>query len=181
MNKKIKALTMFVALAAALCAGAARPASADQEGFIKTQVRIDIPPEILHNDCTGEDLLVTGFLHQMFFYHVDRGGGGSVFRSSGIHDIQHSNGQGLTAVGVESGDSYRVQVINNSSLHDDFYSPASGFQDFANTFTNRVMLSFTSPGGGRDNYHATALVHITVNANGEVTSVVENLSGVQCR
>ena len=142
--------------------------------------RIDIPPEVLHNDCTGEDILVTGFLHQMFFYHVDGGGGGSVFRSSGIHDIQHSNGQGLSAVGVETGDTYGVQIINNSSLHDDFYSPISEVQDFANSFTNRVGLTFTSPGRG-DNFRATLLVHITINANGEVTSVVENLSGVECR
>ena len=177
--KRMKAFTTFAVLAAVCFACLARPASADQEGFVKTQVRIDIPPEILHNDCTGEDILVTGFLHQMFFYHVDGGGGGSVFRSAGIHDIQHSNGQGLSAVGVESGETYTVQVINNSSLHDDFYSPISGVQDFANTFTNRVELSFQAP-GGHNNYRATLLVHITINANGEVTSVVENISGVQC-
>ncbi|HEX7957775.1 MAG TPA: hypothetical protein VF508_12565 [Pyrinomonadaceae bacterium] len=179
MNKKTKALTVFVALAAALCVGAARPASADQEGFVRTQVRIDVPPEILHNDCTGEDILVTGFLHQMFFYHVDGGGGGSVYRSSGIHDIQHSNGQGLSAVGVETGKAYRVQIVNNSSLHTDFYSPIAEVQDFANSFTHRVEVIFTAP-GANNNFRSTLLVHITVNANGEVTTVVENLSGIEC-
>ena len=81
---------------------------------------------------------------------------------------------------VDSGETYRVQVINTTTSHDDFYSPISGVQDFANTFSQRVELSFTSP-GGRDNYRATLLVHVTVNANGEPTAVVENLSGIECR
>jgi hypothetical protein len=175
----MRAFTTFAVLAAVCLACLAPPASADREGFVRTHVRIDIPPEILHNDCTGEDLLVTGFLHQMFFHHVDAGGQ-TVFRSSGIHDIQHSNGQGLSAVGVESGETYRVQVISNTSSLEDFYSPISEVQDFANVFTERIVLSFSSP-GGHDNFHATALVHVTVNANGEPTAVVENISGVQCR
>jgi hypothetical protein len=175
----MKAFTTFAVLAAVCFACLARPVSADREGFLRTHVRIDIPPEILHNDCTGEDLLVTGFLHQMFFHHVDAGGQ-TVFRSSGIHDVQHYNGQGLSAVGVVSGETYRVQIISNTILHDDFYSPISEFQDFANTFTERIELSFSSP-GGHNNYRATLLVHVTVNANGEPTAVVEKLSGVECR
>jgi hypothetical protein len=175
-----KVLPVFVALAAAWLACAARPAAAQQEGFEKSQVRIDIPPEVLENDCTGESLLVTGFLHQTFFRRVDSGGGNSLYRSSGVHETAHTNGQGLTAVGMTSGTTYRVSVISNTSAHDDFYSPASGEQDFANTFSSVLQLSFNAPGAG-NNYRATMHLHFTVNANGEATAEVAPASALQCR
>lgn len=181
MNKNRKVLPVFVALAAVWLACAARPAAAaQQEGFEKSQVRIDIPPEVLQNECNGESVLVTGFLHQTFFRRVDSGGGNSLYRSSGVHESAHTNGQGLTAVGMTSGTTYRVSVVSNASTHDDFYSPGSGVQDFANTFSSVLHLSFVAPGAG-NNYRTSMHVHYTVNANGETTAEVAPAPALQCR
>jgi hypothetical protein len=113
------------------------------------------------NDGAGELVELSGTLHVLSHVTIDAQGG--------LHVKQHAQPQGISGIGLTTGDSYRGTGVTQS----EFNATAAEEQTFINNF--RII------GQGPDNnflVHST--FHVTVNANGEVTTVVDNFS-VECR
>jgi hypothetical protein len=104
----------------------------------------------------GEDIYVSGTLHDLWHATDDANGG--------LHLTLLSQPMGVTAVGQTSGDVYRgtgayIEQINYGNIGE------------TSTFVSIYRL--VGPGNGNDLYmHITN--HVTVNANGELTSYVDN-------
>lgn len=113
------------------------------------------------NDGAGELVELTGTLHVLTHVTIDDQGG--------LHVKQHSQPQGISGVGLTTGDTYRGTGVTQT----EFNATAATEQTSINNF--RII------GQGPDNnflVHST--FHVTVNANGEVTTVVDNFS-TECR
>ena len=113
------------------------------------------------NGGAGEDVELSGYLHDVF--HV-------TFTSSGAFRISFSdNPQGVTGTGLTTGDKYQGTGITR-----DNFGGRIGFEE---TFVNNFRIIGQGAGNNlliHDNFH------ITVNANGTVTSFHDNFSG-ECR
>jgi hypothetical protein len=107
------------------------------------------------NGGAGEDVAVSGTLHEVFHTTVDNAGG--------FHVRQESNPQGLSGVGQVTGTQYQVTGGNVLELN------------MKAAFEETLVNNFRVIGQGPDNnfvFHQTS--HVTVNANGTVTA--EHLS-----
>jgi hypothetical protein len=115
---------------------------------------------VVFNPCTEpeEFVLVTGELHLLFHSTVDANGG--------LHVQQHSQpqGGGLLGTGEESGIQYRVVGVTR----DETYVPPGDVRE--TTFVNRFHIVTQGPS---DNALVDITTHVTFNANGEPTAVVE--------
>ena len=110
----------------------------------------------------GEEVLVTGFLHVLIT--------GTVDRSGSLHTTTHFQPMGVTGIGQTTGDVYHATGITRDQ--------ANGIDvPFAGTFVNNFRI--IGPGKG-NNLLIQELFHVTVNALGQVTVIVENVS-VECR
>ena len=118
---------------------------------------------ILINPCTGEPILFAGEFHVTTSITVDRNGG--------FHFESHGNASQIRGVGLFSDDTYRGTQANNFV----FNSNSGG------TFeqTSQFVFSMIAPGPD-NNFFVRILFHITVNANGEVTAIVDNFEA-ECR
>lgn len=112
---------------------------------------------IRSNDCTGEQVEITGTIHLV--YHVQPGG----------DQMGHFNYQNTRAVGLTSGDSFRVSSTDQIHLRAPFPSDVTAVSSF----------HLISQGQG-DNLLVHVLYHITVNAQGDVTTEIMDLT-TQCR
>jgi hypothetical protein len=113
------------------------------------------------NDGAGELVELSGTLHVLTHVTTDDQGG--------LHVKQHFQPQGISGVGLTTGDKYQ----GTGATQTEFNATAAFEQTSVNNF--RII------GQGPDNnllVHAT--FHVTVNANGDVTTVVDNFS-VECR
>jgi hypothetical protein len=113
------------------------------------------------NDGAGELVELTGTLHLLSHVTIDAQGG--------LHVKQHAQPQGVSGIGLTTGDRYQGTGVTQSQ----FNATAAVEETFINNF--RII------GQGPDNnflVHST--FHVTVNANGEVTTVVDNFS-IECR
>jgi hypothetical protein len=113
-----------------------------------------------YNDCTGEYTEVSGELHTS---------GVIVANDNTYHASIEVNPQGMTALGLSSGSVYHGSGLTRSSLTD-----TSG-PGYIFTFENRSRFNTSGPG---NNYQLHETLHITFNANGVVTTVVDNFSFV---
>jgi hypothetical protein len=116
------------------------------------------------NFCGLEDVQLSGSVNNVL--HITRDANG------GLHIIDgHTNFQGVTGVGLTSGSRYifagGVNPISNV------------VQDSANSITFLAHGRLISP-GQQTNQLATTQIHVTFNANGQVTSQVENFV-FECR
>jgi hypothetical protein len=117
----------------------------------------DMPLHFLRSaDCTGEIVEISGTLHMVNQLQAD----GSV--------IGHFNYQDVSGVGLTSGAVYRVAAVDHFRLSAPFPSSIASSSSFH-------LLSR----GAESNLLVTVFYHITVNANGEVTASIDDLS-VQC-
>ncbi len=98
--------------------------------------------------CTPEDITFTGTVH-MTSNVGDNG-----------HQNQHYNAH-LEGLGATSGDRYLANEVYNIVVND----------QGAQTYTVNNSFSVNSPGSGRM-WEQSALVHITTNDQGDVTSYV---------
>ena len=108
---------------------------------------------IRSNECAGEDVEITGYIHLLS--HTQRDG--SV--------IGHFNYQHVTGVGLTSGTPYRVSAVDQLRLAAPFPSQIQSVRSF----------HLTGPGPGND-LLVTALYHITVSANGDVSVAIDDLT-----
>jgi hypothetical protein len=118
----------------------------------------------LFNPCTGELLQFTGQGHDTFRVTFDSAGG--------EHIGGHFNVQGIKAVGLSTGINYVGTEADNNQFNFGFTKGAAEETQVSN-FTAISQ-------GSAPNFVVHFLFHITVNANGDITSFVDNFSA-ECR
>ncbi len=117
----------------------------------------DMPVHFLRSaDCTGEVVEISGTIHLVNQTQAD----GSV--------VGHFNYQNVSGVGLTSGNLYRVSAVDHFRLSSPFPTDVTSVQSF------RLINH-----GAESNLLVTVLHHITVNANGEVTASIDDLT-MQC-
>jgi hypothetical protein len=139
------------------------PLATNAEVITQSEVPLDT---IVSNPCAlngrGEMVALSGEEHAVFIVTSDAKGG--------LHISTHFNNQGVGGVGLTTGDRYRGTGNNRFSS-----SSRAAMSEF--TFVNNFHL--ISAGAG-SNLLLHETVHVTINANGEVTSSVMDIR-VECR
>lgn len=139
-------------------AGASTPALG------QTTTNEDIPfTSSLFNPCNGDLVTFSGTLHVVNTMTTDADGG--------THLKTHINYQDVTGTGNPSGITYKVRTVTNEVVNDD-----DGPQSTA-TVISTVKLIAQGP---TLDYFMRTVLHVTVNANGETTSTVQEVN-VECR
>jgi hypothetical protein len=109
----------------------------------------------------GEIVVLSSNLHMLS--HVTRDGSG------GFHAKAHFQPQGIRGTGVNTGDKYQATGVTQAHFN--------GKVGFEITFANNFRIIGQGPG---NNFLVRENFHVTVNANGEVTAVVDNFR-VECK
>jgi hypothetical protein len=153
----MKTLFSSVAALLALALGMATSAAAS------VQTNIVIPfNATLSNACLGEPVTLTGNLHVLVI--VQETGNGTFV-------LTHAQPQGIEGTGQTSGALYRGTGVTRSSAFLDAAPP------FDVTFVNNFRIIGA---GDANNFMVHQVVHMTVNANGEVTATVSQID-VSCQ
>ena len=155
--RKILTLVITLALAAVTTA----PAYAQATTF--TERVIEPLDEIIISPCNGEEVIITGELHLTFQTTIDAG--------DGLHERFTLVPNGVRGVGSDTGTQYSLVGGHRSNFSADADSAPL-------TFMNTEMFNLVSQ-GGTDNLQGTINFHVTVNASGVETVVVDQLS-LQC-
>jgi hypothetical protein len=118
----------------------------------------DVPllPSIV-NPCNGETVDISGAAHEV----VDE----TLTPSGNVHLSMHINAQGVSGIGEITGAKYSI----SNSINEELNFAVGQTQTFNNTF--RIIGQ-----GGAPNFNLHFQQHITVNANGTVTSFIDNFS-----
>jgi hypothetical protein len=158
------ALASLTLVPLAACAGPSLPVSAEDgpafesvagtaaEDWRATSTSIPLHA-IRSNECNGELVELSGILHLVSHLLPD----GSV--------LGHFNYQNVTGIGLSSGIKYRVSAVDQVRLEAPFPSSIQSVRHF------RLIAN-----GAGDDVLVDAIFHITVNANGEVTAEIEELT-----
>jgi len=160
LSLKFTMLVIVVMLAALLGPTAA---SAAADSFtVSSSFPIDI---LVFVPCAaggaGEDVELTGNLHDLFHVTFTPGGG---FRLSVV-----DNPQGVSGTGLTTGAKYQATGITRDNF--------GGTVGFEETFVNNFRI--IGQGSG-NNFLVHENFHFTVNANGTVTSFHDNFS-IECK
>lgn len=126
-------------------------------------VRVPLDVTFLANPCTGDDMHFTGTIHLLAAETSDGRGG--------FHLHVDNNVSGVKAVGSPSGTVYHG--VGGGWFEINARDP----YPFVSTETDVFGLISV---GSTPNYFAKATFHITVNANGSITSDVAKIS-MACR
>jgi hypothetical protein len=111
---------------------------------------------------SGEDVLVSGFLHVLVTATADAKGS--------VHNTTHFQPFGVAGTGLTTGDVYRATGLTRDE--------ANGLEaPFEFTFVNNFRI--IGPGKG-NNLLVHELFHVTINALGETTVLVDHLSS-ECK
>jgi hypothetical protein len=108
---------------------------------------------IRSNECNGEQVELSGVIHLVSHSLPD----GSV--------LGHFNYQNVTGIGLSTGIQYRVSAVDQVRLEAPFPSSIQSVR--------HLRLLAQGPG---DDVLVDAIFHITVNANGEVTAEMDELT-----
>ena len=117
----------------------------------------------IFNQCNGDNVTFSGTLHVTNSLTTDAGGG--------THLKTHTNYQDVTGTGVPSGITYNVRTVSNEVVNDN-----DGPQYNATVISTVKLIA---PGPVLD-YFLRIVMRITVNANGETTTQVQEVN-VECR
>lgn len=113
-------------------------------------------------DGAGEDVLLSGLLHVLIT--------GTLDASGSLHTTTHFQPMGVAGIGMTSGAVYRATGVTRDQ--------ANGLDvPFEATFVNNFRI--IGPGKG-NNLLIHELFHVTVNAVGQVTVLVDRVS-TECR
>jgi hypothetical protein len=113
------------------------------------------------NGGAGELVELTGTLHVLTHVTSDAQGG--------LHVKQHFQPQGISGAGLTTGDKYQATGVTQEE-----FNATVGITD---TFINNFRIIGEGPG---NNLLVHTTFHVTVNANGVVTTIVDNFS-IECR
>lgn len=152
---------LIASLFVALVAGATAPAFG-QANTVTTNETIPFTGT-LTNLCNGDQVTFQGNMHVVNHVTTDSSGG--------THVRTHVNYQDVTGTGIPSGLNYRVGTTTNETVNDN-----DGPQSEV-TVIQTIKLITQGP---TQNFFLRIVFHITINANGETTSTVEETS-VECR
>jgi hypothetical protein len=98
----------------------------------------------------------------------------TVDKSGGTHTNGHFNVQGISGVGLITGNAYR-------GIHTETHI-SNSHESGASEATTVIDIKLISEGPGSSNLTIrNALLHITVNAEGVVTATVDNLITSECQ
>jgi hypothetical protein len=122
-------------------------------------VRVPLDVTFVGNPCTGDDMHFTGTIHLLAAETLDGSGG--------IHIHFDNNVSGVTAVGTPSGTVYHG--VGGGWFELNARNP------YPNVATETDVFGLISAGSS-PNFFAIATFHITVNANGTLTSDVARVS-----
>lgn len=105
----------------------------------------------------GEDVRITGTVHEVLVFTVDENGG--------FHGVFHAQPMGIKAVGQTTGDIYQATGVSMEQFNN------------LDGYTDTIVESFKiiGPGPG-NNFVVQEVLHLTENANGEVTAFVDYYS-----
>jgi len=142
---------------AALVNSPARAEVTDNESIPFTQV-LFVPCAA---DGAGEEVLVSGDLHILTSVTMDQSGGG--------HLRAHVQPQGISGVGLTTGDKY--QATGGDHLETNF--------QFGREFTEVSNFRLIGQGPG-NNFLVHQTIHFTINANGTLTTDVNHVSA-ECK
>ncbi len=117
----------------------------------------------LFNPCNGDTVTFSGNLHVVNTMTTDASGG--------THLKTHINYQNVTGTGVPSGITYNVRTVSNEVTND-----ADGPQSTATVIS---IVKLVAHGPALD-FFLRNVLHVTVNANGQTTSTVQETS-IECR
>jgi hypothetical protein len=109
----------------------------------------------------GELVTLSGYLHVLIQITENNGGG--------FHVKTHFQPQGISGVGTVTGDKYQATGVTQDELN-----VAAGVEE---TFINNFRIIGQGPG---NNLLIHETFHITINANGDVTVFVDNVSA-ECK
>jgi hypothetical protein len=115
--------------------------------------------QLLVNPCTGETVHITGTLHWLGHITLDDTGR--------WHTRFQENHQNVVGVGLDSGAEYRIPEAESTVVIWRFLDPQV-------TTTDVVVVPFIAKGTD-ENALLQELVHVTVNANGELTVDVDDV------
>lgn len=155
-NGRVLRLTLAaVLLAFSLPAGASAQATAETTNEFIPFAQINIVP--CADGGAGELVLISGILHVQT--HV-------TINNNRVNVKQQFQPQGATGVGLTTGDVYRA--VGGTKFHDTF--PLVNGAVSSSSINNFRLI-----GPGPDNnFQVHQNVHFTINANGVVTSTVDN-------
>jgi hypothetical protein len=147
-------------IASALVVSAALSAPARAENVVNQSVDVDIEVFVpCANGGAGEVVALSGPLHTLIT---------STINGNKVSGKIHLNPQGLSGVGLDTGDRYHGTGVTqdhfNGSLQNGLYTE---------TFVNNMRI--VGQGSG-NNFTVHESFHITINANGEVSSFRENVN-----
>ncbi|HYG79551.1 MAG TPA: hypothetical protein VD861_04145 [Pyrinomonadaceae bacterium] len=117
----------------------------------------------LLNPCTGDLVTFQGNMHVTQHFTTDSGGG--------THLKTHVNYQDVSGTGAPSGLNYTVRTTTNTMEND-----SDGPQSEVTMISTVKLISQ----GSALNYFLRLVFHVTVNANGQTTSTVDEAK-VECR
>jgi hypothetical protein len=149
---------LLVAVAVAAATAVAGPATTTVERYVVQFDQISPP----HHDCITESVHYEGS-YEVTIVTVYNGGGGW---TRSLHYRQRIDGTGLT-----TGTRYAIKAQYSEVVHE-----SGDSTPYVSTFPiSYVEISR----GGRENYLATGLFHVTVNANGESVAAME-FGSIRC-
>lgn len=111
------------------------------------------------NDGAGEDVELRGFFHNVIHTTIN----GNNFVSN-----FHFQPQGVSGEGLTSGDKYQSTGVGEEQIHGSFVNG-----QFSSTFI--LNIGIIGQGSGNDAV-LHGQTHVTINANGEVTTSFDNFS-----
>ena len=115
------------------------------------------------DEGAGELVLLEGTLHSLFHITIN----GNNFKIK-IHDQP----QGISGTGLTTGDKYQATGVTQQTFGGSFVNG-----QFSDTFVNNFRIIGQGPG---NNFLLHENLHITLNANGELTAGRDNFS-VECK
>jgi hypothetical protein len=116
------------------------------------------------NSCTGEEVFIEGTMHTVAHTTIDANGE----RHIKFHFSLQGQGEGAS-----SGDKYVFHRVDNS--HQNFTEDNANF-----TFSDSANLIRQGSATPTDDLQGKILFHITINAQGEVTTVVDKFEFGVC-
>lgn len=150
---------LSLAAAVALAAGsAALPAASGQATTVTTNETMPFTDSRV-NPCNGDVVNFSGNMHLVNHVTIDSAGG--------THLETHVNYSGVSGVGAPSGAEYRVVTTRNTSINDSA-SPQSE--------VTVVQVINLIAQGSVPNFRLFMTFHVTINANGQTTSTVTNVT-----
>jgi hypothetical protein len=111
------------------------------------------------NGGAGEIVTLSGPLHVLITYTVN---------GNRVRGKTHFQPQGLSGVGQSTGDSYRGVGVTQ-----DHFSGSLQNGQYTGTYVNNFRIIGQGPG---NNFHLHENFHLTINANGELSAIHDNLS-----